>query len=341
MHIDKFKPTAVRAVIDHDERTHLSTLMRDNIDESRTHLNQYWYGQVCQIGQSMNTYVQEVVKKIEEQNKKKIRKDANLLASICLTLPSSVLESDSERFFVESLNFIRDELRKNGLSYSAPMKAYLHKDETTPHVHLKFVPLLEEEDGKLKLNFKKVCPRKFYQSIHTDLEKHLTPILGYPPKVLLDTNDPLRVLSPESQKRYVQMQAKVLEDTAKITNKQLEEKKKLDDTVKKVEVTEMNLNDIEQKIVEIKKENSKLEVKNKELLDEKKDLGLTLQNLQSQSKMKEQELSNLMMTSEQNEVSIQSKKVILQRLSAKSMNLDSLSLTQLEQELEILERLDF
>ena len=326
MHIEKFKPTAVRAVIDHDERTHLSTLMRENIDESRTHLNEKWSMQACQNGTSLNTYVQEVVQKIEEQNNKKIRKDANLLASICITLPSNVSESDSKKFFVESLKFIRDELKKNGLSDSAPMKAYLHNDESTPHVHLKFVPLLEK-DGNLKLNFKKVCPRNFYQSIHTDLQKHLTPILEYSPKVLLDTNDPLRVLSPESQKRYVQMQSAVVDNIAKITNEQEEEQKKLDET---------------------KKENSQLEIKNqdlktenKELLDEKKDLGLTLQSLQSQSKKKEEKLSNLTITSEENRAIIQSKQAILEQLSQKSRNLDSLSLTQLEQELENLERMDF
>lgn len=320
MHIEKFKPTAVRAVIDHDERSHLSTLMRENIDQSRTHLNEKFVFQVfTNPPMSFKNSVKEVVRRIEEQNQKKLRKDANLLASICITLPSNVSESDSKTFFEESLYFITQELKKNGLSDIAPIKAYLHNDESTPHVHLKFVPLLEE-DGKLKLNFKKVCPRKFYQSIHTDLQKHLTPILGYPPKVLLDTNDPLRALSPESQKRYIQLHEKIIDETAKITNEQQEKKNELEEVKKELE--------------DSKKERD-------EVLDEKKDLGLTLQNLQSQSKKSREKLDNLVKISEKNRVTILSKQVILEELSQKSQTLDCLSLTQLEQELENLERMDY
>ena len=67
------------------------------------------------------------------------------------------------------------------------MGGYVHKDEVlkdgTPardHMHAPFTPIL---DGRF--NYKQMCPRSFYQSMHKELGDYLERCLGYRPEVEL------------------------------------------------------------------------------------------------------------------------------------------------------------
>ena len=65
---------------------------------------------------------------------------------------------------------------------------FVHRDEVRPdgspvrdHMHAAFTPIL---DGRF--NFKKMCPRTFYQSLHKDLGDYLEQHLGYRPEIELE-----------------------------------------------------------------------------------------------------------------------------------------------------------
>ena len=67
------------------------------------------------------------------------------------------------------------------------MGGFVHKDEVlkdgTPardHMHVPFTPIL---DGRF--NYKKMCPRTFYQNMHRELGDYLEKRLGYRPEVEL------------------------------------------------------------------------------------------------------------------------------------------------------------
>lgn len=60
------------------------------------------------------------------------------------------------------------------------MGGYVHMDETTPHMHVPFTPIL---DGRF--NYKKMCDRKFYQTFHKGLGDRLEQKMGYRPEVEL------------------------------------------------------------------------------------------------------------------------------------------------------------
>lgn len=45
------------------------------------------------------------------------------------------------------------------------LSAYIHKDETTPHMHFSFIPVTVDKDGKEKLCAKEVVDRKELKTI--------------------------------------------------------------------------------------------------------------------------------------------------------------------------------
>ena len=224
MHIDKYKSSAIKNMINHYERGSEAVLNRDNIDRSRTHLN--W-----QINDThdLNKEIKTAVEKIQNENNRKLRKDANWMASVVLTKPENVPEEDLEKFFKSSAQFIFTELRKNGLDDKAPRQAYIHMDESTPHMHLSFCPIYNN-NGKRTVNHRKIFTRQLYRSIHGDLQRHLTPILGYKPAVLLENDQKLKSLNKNDQKQFKRLknemvkQEKKLEHKIEVKNNQIERK---------------------------------------------------------------------------------------------------------------------
>ena len=81
------------------------------------------------------------------------------------------------------------------------MGGFVHRDEVRKdgspvrdHMHVPFTPIL---DGRF--NFKKMCPRTFYQSLHKDLGDYLEQHLGYRPEIELgDETRALRVYTDKS-----------------------------------------------------------------------------------------------------------------------------------------------
>lgn len=68
------------------------------------------------------------------------RSDQIVLGEICLTLPQSVNPDDERAFFRSAFNFFCDDFGENNI-----INAVVHKDETNPHLHLDFVPVVTKE----------------------------------------------------------------------------------------------------------------------------------------------------------------------------------------------------
>ena len=100
-----------------------------------------------------------------------------------MTLPDNVRKGDEDRFFRLTYWYLS---KKFGIENM--MGGYVHKDEVlkdgTPardHMHVPFTPIL---DGRF--NYKKMCPRSFYQSMHKELGDYLEGRMGYRPAIELD-----------------------------------------------------------------------------------------------------------------------------------------------------------
>lgn len=189
-HIAKYKATAVGKLCAHYNRwdnIDNPNASRENIDKSRTHLN-YTLGVYEKDGKrfigkvrgtvswaTVKGRIDAVNEAAKAEGKRATRKDAVVMADMVVTLPPNVPAKDAYRFFWGSYQYIADRVGRDNL-----MGGYVHMDETTPHMHVPFTPIL---DGRF--NYKKLCDRRFYQTFHKDLGDRLEQKMGYRPEVEL------------------------------------------------------------------------------------------------------------------------------------------------------------
>lgn len=189
-HIAKYKASAVGKLCAHYNRWQgidNSNVSRENIDKSRTHLN-YTLGVYEKDGKrfigkvrgsaswaTVKGRIDAVNARAKAEGKRATRKDAVVMADMVVTLPPNVPSEDAYKFFWNSYQYIADRVGRGNL-----MGGYVHMDETTPHMHVPFTPIL---DGRF--NYKKMCDRKFYQTFHKGLGDRLEQKMGYRPEVEL------------------------------------------------------------------------------------------------------------------------------------------------------------
>lgn len=189
-HIAKYKASAVGKLCAHYNRWQgidNPNVSRENIDKSRTHLN-YTLGVYEKDGErfigkvrgsaswaTVKGRIDAVNARAKAEGKRATRKDAVVMADMVVTLPPNVPPEDAYKFFWNSYQYIADRVGRGNL-----MDGYVHMDETTPHMHVPFTPIL---DGRF--NYKKMCDRKFYQTFHKGLGDRLEQKMGYRPEVEL------------------------------------------------------------------------------------------------------------------------------------------------------------
>lgn len=196
-HIAKYKATSVGHMLAHYRRD-ASSMERDNIDPKRVENDmvvahytnkdgQLVVGRVVpREGEPNWGTVQRRIERVNEAQKaagkRATRKDAVVMADVVVTLPDNVRKGDEDRFFRLTYWYL-----SNKFGIDNMMGGYVHKDEVlkdgTPardHMHVPFTPIL---DGRF--NYKKMCPRMFYQNMHRELGDYLEKRLGYRPEVEL------------------------------------------------------------------------------------------------------------------------------------------------------------
>lgn len=206
-HIEKYKAHSVGHMLAHYRRDP-SSLERDNIDPTRTGRNvtfgrvrvedehgrpmlndagrELWRVQPVDWKPNWDTVSARIERVNEAQKaagKRATRKDAVVMADVVVTLPDNVRKGDEDRFFRLTYWYLS---KKFGIENM--MGGFVHRDEVlkdgTPardHMHVPFTPIL---DGRF--NYKKMCPRSFYQSMHKELGDYLEGRMGYRPAIELD-----------------------------------------------------------------------------------------------------------------------------------------------------------
>ena len=197
-HIAKYKATSVGHMLAHYRRDE-SSLGRDNIDPKRVKNDmvvahytnkdgKLVVGRVVpREGEPNWGTVERRIERVNEAQKaagkRATRKDAVVMADVVVTLPDNVRKGDEDRFFRLTYWYL-----SNKFGIDNMMGGYVHKDEVlkdgTPardHMHVPFTPIL---DGRF--NYKQMCPRSFYQSMHKELGDYLEGRMGYRPAIELD-----------------------------------------------------------------------------------------------------------------------------------------------------------
>ena len=196
-HIAKYKAPSVGHMLAHYRRD-ASSLERENIDPERTKGNlvvghytnkdgKLVVGRVVsREGEPNWGTVERRIERVNEAQKaagkRATRKDAVVMADVVVTLPDNVRKGDEDRFFRLTYWYL-----SNKFGIDNMMGGHVHKDEVlkdgTPardHMHVPFTPIL---DGRF--NYKKMCPRSFYQNMHKELGDYLERRMGYRPEIEL------------------------------------------------------------------------------------------------------------------------------------------------------------
>lgn len=197
-HIAKYKAQSVGHMLAHYRRDR-SSLERDNIDPERIK-NDLVVGHYTNkdgklvVGRvepresepnwgTVESRIERVNEAQKAAGKRATRKDAVVMADVVVTLPDNVRKGDEDRFFRLTYWYLS---KKFGIENM--MGGYVHKDEVlkdgTPardHMHVPFTPIL---DGRF--NYKQMCPRSFYRSMHKELGDYLEGRMGYRPAIELD-----------------------------------------------------------------------------------------------------------------------------------------------------------
>lgn len=162
-HLEKFTAADSRRMTEHYDRTKPS--LGEHIDKSRTAQNYNLAHELQPLSQE--EFLRKRLDTVAHAN----RKDLVTFCDVVLTLPQGE-EAIEREFFKVSFDFFCERFgRENVIS------AYVHKDEVQPHLHFAFTPVIEDEQGK-RFCAKKVCERRQFQTLHTDLSNALVKHFG-------------------------------------------------------------------------------------------------------------------------------------------------------------------
>lgn len=105
------------------------------------------------------------------------RKDVNVMATWVLTLPEGLKtasEATQRRFFEEAYAFM---LKRYGAENI--VSAQVHMDETSPHLHFAFIPVVYDRNKKIfKVSAKEALDRGELRRFHPDLSEYMRKAFG-------------------------------------------------------------------------------------------------------------------------------------------------------------------
>ena len=162
MNCEKFTRNQSTNILVHCNRSDPNrTYKNQKIDNSRTYLN-------YNLAPKHEGTDYEFMKKRCEDLKILKRKDVNWLVSWVVTLPTDYT-GDEKVFFQETYNFLENRYGKENV-----VSAYVHLDETSPHIHFCFVPVVfDNKKQQFKVNAKKCIDKSELKYIHPQIQEYL------------------------------------------------------------------------------------------------------------------------------------------------------------------------
>ena len=116
--------------------------------------------------ESQTDYIQGKLSEIAHAK----RKDLIVMADLIISQPVDLPEEYREPFFQESYYFCV--ARYGGiLGEESVISAYVHMDESTPHMHFAFLPVTENANGELRFCAKEKICRRDLKTLHGDMQK--------------------------------------------------------------------------------------------------------------------------------------------------------------------------
>lgn len=179
-HLTKYTRAQLPHLLKHDSRAkdkngNYIRFGNEEIDTNRTNLNYNLH----ERGDGLSDY--EYIKRRGEQYlAKNVVNRANIkwVGSWVITLPESLKQAsdeDKRRFFVTAHEFL---VRRYG--YDNVVGAYVHMDETTPHMHAKITPVLwDEKKGKFRHSAKDMFHKGELYEFHQHFSRFMEQEFGF------------------------------------------------------------------------------------------------------------------------------------------------------------------
>lgn len=174
--MEKFSRSALGGVLGHYSRRKKENgeyikFNNQQIDTTKTHLNYNLHQR--ENNQSDLEFIRQ---RTSELNALK-RADVNVMCTWVITLPKGLVgasEDEIRLFFKTAYDFNAERYGKDNI-----IGAYVHMDETTPHMHFAFVPVtFDKEKQRYKVSSKEVFTRSELRNYHPDLTKAMTKAFG-------------------------------------------------------------------------------------------------------------------------------------------------------------------
>lgn len=168
MHYEKFKKSAQGNMFNHYARNEYELKNRSNecIDIERTHLNYNLAAKDQPLEQ--NEFME---KRLKDPNLYVFhRKNLNYFATWVITKPQDLNDEQLEPFFQNIYDFFKQEYGVENV-----VSAYVHMDETTPHMHFCFMPIVKEKTKgfEYKLSARECVKRGDLKRMHSEAQEYL------------------------------------------------------------------------------------------------------------------------------------------------------------------------
>lgn len=177
-HIERYKASQVVGLLEHNARTDDTrphNHSNEDIDTSRTKDN-------YELCRGDGTAYERYKARMEQVHCMK-RDDVTVLDSLIVTLPKDVAPEDERAFFESCYAFAVSEYGDQNV-----INATVHKDETTPHIHIGFIPVVEgkRRNGEQveKVKHTALITREYLEKFHTRLSDYIGEQLGYKVAIL-------------------------------------------------------------------------------------------------------------------------------------------------------------
>jgi hypothetical protein len=176
-HMEKYARSAVGQLCQHHEGKKLPDgsyvkFGNGDIDTSLSHPNYNLAPERKQID-----FINQRCSEVKCMN----RKDVNIMVSWVATLPKDFPEERSREFFEQTYRFLNERYggEQNVIS------SFVHLDETTPHMHYAFIPVVKDKKSGIEKVLAKECISKGdLLTFHKNLEKRLYQHFGFEVGVL-------------------------------------------------------------------------------------------------------------------------------------------------------------
>lgn len=168
-HLKHYHRSGVKDILEHNKRE--NNYSNQDIDPKRSKYNYSLSGHEDDF-----EYYKQRLSEVHCLN----RANVNTLSSWVVTLPKGIKQEDQKKFFQETVNFLKDRYGEKNV-----VSADVHFDETTPHLHFTFIPVVwDEKKNREKVDRKSIFTIKELKTFHNSLQNHLQSVLGYDPKVM-------------------------------------------------------------------------------------------------------------------------------------------------------------